>query len=146
MEKMLVYDAAVREDKAGYEQVVRAVLAGWNKRWTQGRFEYDPVKRTLLLRGDQLKKWAIISQETSGESPLRFLHIKALDARGTGLHDLNHIKSLSIQSLDIRGTKVADLAPILQFPTLETLTVSLNQFSVQQLTVLPKALQVLILD
>jgi hypothetical protein len=146
MEKMLVYDAAVREDKAGYAQVVRAVLAGWNKRWTEGRFEYDPLKKNLLLRGNQLKEWAIVSEETSGESPLRLLHIKSLDARETGLHDLNHIKSLPIETLDIRDTMVKDLTPILQFPMLETLIVSRNQFTSRQLSDLPKTLRVQTLD
>ncbi|WP_372807410.1 protein kinase domain-containing protein [Pontiella sp.] len=144
MEKMLVYDNAVRTDKAGYEKVVEAVLFGWNWRWTQGRFEYDSRKASLLLRGNQLKEWAIISEDTSGESPLRFLDIKSLDARDTGLYDLNHIKTLPILSLDIRGTKVADLQPINHFSSLRTLIVARDQFSSEQLALLPKNLNLVI--
>ncbi|VGO14500.1 Serine/threonine-protein kinase PknD [Pontiella desulfatans] len=142
MEKMLVYDHAVREDKTGYERLVQAVLARWNLRWTHGRFEYDPRKGTLQLRGNQLKSFAIISEDTSGESPLRFLEIETLDAQGTGLHDLNHIKTLPIQTLDIRGTMVADLKPILEFPSLRTLIVGRGQFPAEDLAQLPKSLKV----
>ncbi|VGO19412.1 serine/threonine-protein kinase [Pontiella sulfatireligans] len=146
MEKMLVFDYAVREDKTGYEQVVEAVLSGWNQRWTQGRFEYDPRKASLLLRGGQLKEFAIISEDTSGESPLRFLNIKSLDARETGLHDLNQIKDLPLETLDIRRTKVSDLRPINHFPSLRTLIVGRDQFASGRLAGLPKTLKVSVRD
>ncbi|MDF7826782.1 serine/threonine-protein kinase [Pontiellaceae bacterium B12227] len=146
MEKILVCDNAMREDKTGYERLVRSVLAGWNGRWTHGRFEYDPDEAALLLRGNQLKEFAIISEDTSGESPLRFIEIDSLDAQYTGLYDLNHIKTLSIHSLDIRATKVDDLNPIHQFPALRTLIVGRRQFSAKQLAGLPKTLNLDVRD
>jgi serine/threonine-protein kinase len=144
MEKMLVCDNEYRKDKTGYERVVRVVLAGWNGRWTAGRFEYDPHKKSLLLRGDQLKEFAIVSQESSGESPLRFVEIRSLDAQGTGLRDLNQIKTLAIEFLDIRGTNVEDLNPIIHFPSLKTLVVAHEQFTEEQLAVLPDGLKVVV--
>ena len=144
MEKMLVCDNEFRKDRAGYDQVVRAVLEGWNGRWTQGRFEYDSQTKTLLLRGNQLKVFAIVSEESSGESPLRFMDIQALDVQGTGLHDLNQIKMLAIQSLDIRRTRVVDLEPIAEFPSLNTLVVAQEQFADEHLAALPAGLQVIV--
>jgi hypothetical protein len=146
MEKMLVCDNELREDKTGYEKVVRAVLAGWNTRWTQGQFEYNPGRGSLLLRGDQLKQFAMSSDESSGQSPLRFLSIQSLDAQRTGLHDLNQIKSLPIQSLDIRRTKVTDLEPINLFTSLRTLIIARDQFSAEQLSELPETVTVDIRD
>jgi serine/threonine-protein kinase len=142
MERMLVYDHAIREDKAGYERVVEAVLRGWNDWWTAGTFEYDPDAQSLTLRGVKLEKFAIQSTVNSGESPLRFIKIRTLDARHTGLHDLNQIKTLPIQSLDIRATRVVDLTPLNFFPSLRTLIVSPNQFTKAQLAELPSTLSV----
>ncbi|VGO15659.1 Serine/threonine-protein kinase PknD [Pontiella desulfatans] len=142
MEKMLVCDNEFRKDKSGYDQIVRVVLEGWNSRWTHGQFDYDPQAKTLRLRGDQLKEFAIVSQESSGESPLRFLDIHSLDAQGTGLHDLNQIKMLAIQTLDIRKTSVVDLEPIKHFSSLKTLVVAHGQFADGQLAALPRELTV----
>ncbi|MDF7808215.1 serine/threonine-protein kinase [Pontiellaceae bacterium B12219] len=146
MEKLLVCDNELREDRTGYEKVVRAIFAGWNTRWTKGRFEYNPDRGSLLLRGDQLKQFAMSSEQSSGESPLRFLNIRSLDAQRTGLCDLNQIRSLPIQSLDIRRTKVTDLEPINLFTSLRTLIISPDQFSTEQLSQLPETVTVKIRD
>lgn len=98
------------------------------------------------MRGGQLKEFAIISEDTSGESPLRFLNIKSLDARETGLHDLNQIKDLPLETLDIRRTKVSDLRPINHFPSLRTLIVGRDQFASGRLAGLPKTLKVSVRD
>jgi serine/threonine-protein kinase len=143
LEKILLCDNELRRDKAGYEKVVREILAGWNEQWTAGRFEYDSQESSLLLRGGMLKNFAMFSEESSGETPLRFMNIRSLDAQSTGLHDLNQIKTLSIESLDIRKTRVTDLSPIQHFPALKTLIVSQDQFSPEQLALLPQELNVL---
>lgn len=142
MERMLVYDDAVREDKTGYEKVVEAVLRGWNNRWTEGRFEYDPENASLELSGINLKRFVIQSNVNSGESPLRFINIRTLDVHHTGLQDLNQIKTLRIQSLDISNTEVVDLKPISLFPALKTLIVAPNQFTDAQLAALPSTISV----
>uniref|UniRef100_UPI003564C0BB hypothetical protein n=1 Tax=Pontiella sp. TaxID=2837462 RepID=UPI003564C0BB len=143
LEKMLAFDYAVRKEKTGYEKPVRAVLAGWNRRWTHGRFEYDPQQSSLLLRGDQLKEFAVFSENTSGESPLRFMSIKIIDAQGTGLNDLGQINTLHVQELDIRRTKVTDLSPVQRFPALKKLIVSRGRFLPEQLGRVPERVQVL---
>lgn len=142
MERMLAYDYVVREDKTGYEKIVEAVLRGWNDWWTKGMFEYDPDTQSLVLEGENLSKFAMKAGDYSGESPLRFLEIRTLDARHTGLHDLNQIIALQIQSLDIRDTKIVDLLPINQFGSLEKLIVAPGQFTDAQLAVLSPELNV----
>ena len=142
IEKVLVYDYAIRVDKTEYGSAVHATLAKWNHRWTEGRFEYDSHNASLLVRGNQLKVWAIVSSDTSGESPLRFLSITTLDARETGLHDLNQIKTLPLKTLDIRDTNVTDLKPIRLFSSLRMLTVGQDQFTAAQLAQLPKTLKI----
>ncbi|VGO15651.1 Serine/threonine-protein kinase PknD [Pontiella desulfatans] len=142
LEKILVYDHATREGLLEYDQVVGAVLRGWNKEWTDGRFEYDPRGGHLKMTGEHLVKFALISENTSGESPIRFLDVNHLEVQGTGLKDLNEIKTLPIQSLDMRDTAVDDLSPIGLFSSLETLVVSKNRFSRRQLAELPQTLKV----
>jgi hypothetical protein len=142
MEKMLVYDHELRRNHVGYEKVIEAVLRGWNPRWTAGQFDYDPQKALLQVRGARLRSWAMITEDTSGVSPLRFLNIKVLDARDSGLTDLAQIKKLPVELLDIRGTRVEDLSPLMQFPALKTLIVEKGQFPEEMIDRLPKTIKI----
>lgn len=143
MEKMLVYDAVIRTEKSRYECVVEAVLRGWNRNWTKGRFDYDRASQKLVLRGEQLADFALFTGNTSWESPLRFIPIESLDVRQTGLEDLSEIKDLCIRALDIRETNVTDLSPIHLFPNLEVLVVEKGSFSAEQLAAMPGNLKII---
>ncbi|MCH2205541.1 MAG: serine/threonine protein kinase [Lentisphaerales bacterium] len=45
MEKIIVYDAALRKDFTGYEKVIKQLLAIWNKGFEKCTFEYNPQKK-----------------------------------------------------------------------------------------------------
>lgn len=145
MEKLIACDSALRQEPADYSEVVCALLFGWNQHWTQGEFEYDSIDQSLKLSGDQLKVFArMLNYESSGQSPLRYLNIRSLDVRGTGLHDLNEIRTLRIEALDIRGTDIIDLKPISQFPLLKSLVLGSGQFTEFQLADLPRGLDLIV--
>lgn len=140
MNKMLLYDRAVRNDFSNYDVVIREALLFFNRKWT-GRFNYNAQSRHLTLQGESLKTLAH-SWYDRQISLLSSLDIESLDISGTGVYSLTHLYGLPLKELDISNTLISNLSGIDQIPTLRQLTVSRNQFTAKQIDSLPDSVQV----
>ena len=79
-------------------------------------------------------------------SLLRYLKLKSLninDSEVYALHFLNMYRN-SLHELSIKNTLVTDLKPIRKFWKLKTLKISKNQFTKEQLKIVPKKVTIVV--
>ena len=105
---VLLGDAArVGAGPRDYFPAVVAMLSVINPEWDPKETEYQPEQGILRLRGRQLTR--ISGDAQPFRSPLRLLHVKHLDLRGTGIAELEPIRPLNLYSIDLRDTPIKKL-------------------------------------
>lgn len=147
IEKMFVYDTLKRKSPAESAKILEIILRHNNKRWTDGTFRYNPAAKSLRLAGNRLyslyRKGGKREEELIPvKSLLRVLPIDSLDIRNSGISDLWHLEGTHLIKLDIRNTPAKYLTPLVQMDTLRELTITSGQFTEQQLSILPRNVQV----
>ncbi|CAA6689903.1 MULTISPECIES: serine/threonine-protein kinase [unclassified Lentimonas] len=141
IKKMLTYDVATRQDLQGYDQVIKEVLKFFNPEWNTEHFHYNTERKHLALHGEGLHILAL-AREDEKPSLLCFLPIETLDISDSNIYSLTHLFGLELKELDIRNCLISNLYAIDQFPTLQRLTISPNQFTEEQIDALPESIQV----
>ncbi|EDM26418.1 probable serine/threonine-protein kinase pknB [Lentisphaera araneosa HTCC2155] len=134
MEKVMVYDAALRTDMSSYDQIVAHMIATRNGDSKNGKFVYSVKDFSLRLRGSEFKILGTRNMRNHRNSMLAPLKIKTLDIRETQIHDLNQLRGLNeLEVIDLRKTLVSDLSPLNQLPALKQVIISSKQFLPKQL-------------
>lgn len=141
MYKMLAYDRAARTDFEGYETVIQAAISKLNPSWNSDRFHYDPATQHLTLSGTKLTTLIVPFKDTA-PSILTFLPIRTLDISDTRIYSLTHLLGLDLIELDISNTMISSLAVIDQFPNLQHLSLSQDQFTEAEWKDLPDPIQI----
>ncbi|MEP2776701.1 MAG: serine/threonine-protein kinase [Luteolibacter sp.] len=147
VEKMFVYDTLKRKSPTESAAILEMILRHSNKKWTQGIYEYDAAAKSLRMAGNRLytlyRKGAKREEELIPvKSLLRVIPIDSLDLRGSGISDLWNLEGTHLKQLDIRDTPATDLLPLVQLHSLRELIVAPDQFTQQQLSVLPRNITV----
>jgi len=133
MERIVSYDAAVREGHDGYEEVVAALLGYVNPGWSATGFQYDAKEGRLELRADSELRLVVPSAGGSGNCLLRFVPVRSLRLAGTGRVDLAQLAQLDLQVLDLRDCQQAVITKPLLLPVLRVIHVRAGQFPEGQL-------------
>jgi serine/threonine protein kinase len=130
----LLGDASrVGREPRNYLPAVVAILAVLNPEWDAERVEYVPEEGILRLSGAKLTR--LSSDTENPRTPIRLLHVKHLDLRGSGIADLQSVRRLNLYSIDIRDTPVATLEILKWTRNLQQIIVEKGRF--------PKAHQII---
>ena len=141
IKKMLTYDIATRQDLQGYDQIIKEVLKFFNPEWNTEHFQYNTERKHLALHGEGLQILAL-AREDEKPSLLCFLPIETLDISHSNVYSLTHLFGLELKELDIRNTLISNLSAIDQFPSLQRMIISPNQFTDKQIYALPESIEV----
>ena len=147
LEKMLSYDAAVRNNSEEHSQIIYAVLKHKNRQWKQQIFEFSKKQKHLRISGSKLHSLGIVLEDSRSNQPIHYcylsgLKLTSLDLSNTDVYNLNQIASLKLKKLNISNTLVTDLSPLKQLTSLQELTISKNQFPADQLKQLPSSIKI----
>ncbi|MGJ8643610.1 MAG: protein kinase domain-containing protein [Luteolibacter sp.] len=147
IEKMFVYDTLKRKSPTESAEILEMILRLNNDGWLHGIFRYDADTRSMRLSGNMLRSLYRKGGSRDEElipvkSLLRLIPIDSLDLRGSGISDLWHLEGSHLTKLDIRSTPAKDLTPLVPMDSLRELIVSPGQFTEQQLSVLPRNVEV----
>jgi serine/threonine-protein kinase len=124
---VLLGDAArVGPEPRDYFPAVVAMLAVINPEWDPKETEYQPEQGILRLRGRQLTR--LSSDPKPFRTPIRLLHVKHLDLRGTGIAELEPIRPLNLYSIDLRDTPVKKLEILKWTRNLQKIIVEKDRF------------------
>jgi len=147
VEKIIVYDAALRKDFRGYDKVIKRLLSTWNKGSQKSIFEYNPAKKSLRLSGAEYKVLGSEDMASNRKCMLTPLGLEKLDIKGTRIYELKQLKGMDVlEELDIRETLVTDLRPLNNLPSLKIVRVDEDQFTKEQLSVLRESIQIKIIE
>ena len=123
----LLGDAArVGRAPRNYLPAVLAILAVLNPDWDSSQVEYLPEQGILRLSGSALTR--LTDTPENPRTPIRLLHVKHLDLRGSGVSDLQSIRRLDLYSIDIRDTPVATLEVLKWTRNLQQIIVEEGRF------------------
>lgn len=148
IEKMLIYDGLTRNSPRAQGQIIKAVLALTNPKWSEQVFEYDPKRRHLRIGGKGLKSLfrplGSYSNETRGQTLclLRLMNLRSLDLRGSELASLEYLNGLNLDELDLRGVPLSDLESLRKMASLKKIIFHEGQVDEQQLRALSKTVSV----
>ncbi|MCM8531603.1 MAG: serine/threonine protein kinase [Lentisphaeraceae bacterium] len=142
VEKMLAYDEDKRTVGKNYADVVKAILKVWNPDWDMTGFSYDPVKQRVDISNKDIKMLCYKPVASSNKCILRFLKFNALILAGSGVYDLKQISDLKNDFLDIKDTPINNLRPIRNITQLKYLWLRKNQFSPEQLSLIPSRVKI----
>jgi hypothetical protein len=128
MERIVSYDAAVREGHGGYEEVVAALLGYVNPGWSAQGFRYAATEGALDLGADSDLRLIVPPVGGSGTSLLRFIPVRSLRLAVAGRVDLAHLNQLDLQVLDLRDSPQAVISKPTLLPVLRVIHVRAGQF------------------
>lgn len=109
-----------------YLPAVLAILSVLNPGWDSSQVEYLPEQGTLRLSGPALTR--LTDTPKNPRTPIRLLHVKHLDLRGSGVSDLQSIRRLNVYSIDIRDTPVDSLEVLRWTRNLQQIIVEKGRF------------------
>ena len=139
--RLIAYDMQNRNDFFGYDKVLKAYLEFYNPiPSTVDSVSYDVNNNKLEVRGN-LNVWGL-KDEDFEICLFQIIPIDHLDLRSSGLNDLDDVSTLKIRSLDIRESNVTDLGMLIHMTHLKTLTVSIGQFSKDEILKVPARIKV----
>jgi len=129
LERIISYDAAVREGHVGYEEVVGALLAYVNPGWPAQGFIYQANEGSLELRADAGLRLVVPPNGGSGTCLLRFLPVRTLRLTVAGPIELSHLAGMNLHTLDLRDSPQSVISKPLLLPALRVIHVRPGQFS-----------------
>ncbi|MDZ8117019.1 serine/threonine-protein kinase [Pontiella agarivorans] len=142
--KILIYDAAIRKNKKGYERVVREVVHFYNPEWSDIEFFYTPKTQHLKLGGKNLTTLGVFLR-FEDRSLLSYIKLRSLDISNTDAYNLAHFQHLLLlETFNISGTLISTPPTEEMFPRLKTLIISPGQFTPEQISALSEWLNVVI--
>ena len=144
VERMLIYDMKFPRKIEDRVAIVRDVLAAVNPQSRNVSLKFDPKQRAMSIKGSGIQLLSI--PPSVGDSQLSLLRVidpLKLSIRGSAVKNLNELKGLRLIQLDLRGVKIKSLLPLQDMRSLKHLQILPGQFTTEQLSVLPKWVEVI---
>jgi serine/threonine-protein kinase len=129
VEMMLLYDYTARKGISDHADNVLMVLKLWNSQWMEPVFSYQKRRKQLTIGGDGLRRLALTSHWSSGETLLRTLHLRRLSFDASDYSDFEQLTALPVGALDISRSQITSLDGIQHMRSLVQLTIRKDQFS-----------------
>ncbi|MGJ8724790.1 MAG: serine/threonine-protein kinase [Roseibacillus sp.] len=148
MEKIVIYDSLKRESPRQTARIIERLLRIANTRWTQGKWVFDADTRSLSIAGGMIltlyrPRVPHLNSAYPSHCILRLLDLNELTLRAPNLRNYEQLHGITVRRLDIREGPKATLTPLAELENLEELIVFKDQFSIEQLTQLPKHLKII---
>ena len=136
MERLISYDLQTRNDFEGYHQVLSAILAYRNPRWSEDDgFNYDPSIQSLELQSKEGLLLLIPAGGGSGRCLLRLIPIRELRLKIAGPLELSNLNYLALEPLDLRHCPNTTVKQAVFLPTLKEIHIKKGQLSKKLLKV-----------
>jgi len=144
--RMLIYDYRSRENHSGYDQVIREMIHYFNPNWGQQVFGYDRAKQHLKIGGVRVRQLSHYNGH-GHKSFLAYIPIQSLDVSGLNVRGIDDLRGMTqLKKLNISKTPIPEVPTVEDFPMLQELIISRQQFSPQQLERVAESVKVVYAD
>jgi len=135
--KLIMADQNRRANLTERALIVEAYLRTLNPDWVDGWFEYNAAESALRIGGSGLRRLATQQSVVDG------LRLRKLDVSDSEVEELWRESGYVLESLDVHNTPMTQNWFLRRFIHLKTLLVSPNQFTAEQLQVLPDGVKII---
>lgn len=142
MERMIVYQMALKQSDFTSQEVLIELIKCWNPNWDETQISFDPKKLALTVTGKNLKKMIATAKHSSKSCFFRLMKIDSLSVAGTSAANMYQFVGLNVKSLDIRNTEINSLTPHKALKSVLRLLIDEGQLDRKELRRAPKSVKI----
>ena len=133
MERMIVYQMALKQTDFTSLEVLVELIKCWNPQWDESQMTFNPQSLALTVTGKNLKKMIATARHSSKSCFFRLIKIDSLSVKGTSAANMYQFIGLNVKDLDIRNTDIISLTPHTALSGINHLVIDKGQFTRKEL-------------